>query len=157
MPPVPQSPSPSISEWQDASSEILSDKDTVDTVDEVDGDLATKYPLVNYGLTKRRLSRGHSGSQRSRKVQPNLEDIEFPSLDYGPHLRFFPEEDGMFDRSLSTTTVGSQIIFAGETPDENDLFPSTPLDEDQLPHAHSKLKEELGSVVINEIQVRMRN
>ena len=44
-------------------------------------------------------------------------------------------------------------LYPGETPDENDLFPSTPLDEDQLQHADSKLKEELGSVVINEIEV----
>ena len=35
---------------------------------------------------------------------------------------------------------------------ENDLFPSTPLDEDMLPHADSKLKEELGSVIINEME-----
>lgn len=41
---------------------------------------------------------------------------------------------------------------AGETPDENDLFPSTPLDEDQLHNADLKLKEALGSVVINEIE-----
>ena len=43
-------------------------------------------------------------------------------------------------------------MVAGETPDENDLFPSTPLDEDQLHNADLKLKEELGSVVINEIE-----
>ena len=52
---------------------------------------------------------------------------------FGPHLHFHPEEE--------------------TTPDENDLFPSTPLDEDQLIHADSKLKEELGSVIINTIQV----
>eukprot|EP00090_Calanus_glacialis_P022161 TRINITY_DN34194_c0_g1_i4.p1 TRINITY_DN34194_c0_g1~~TRINITY_DN34194_c0_g1_i4.p1 ORF type:complete len:531 (-),score=140.35 TRINITY_DN34194_c0_g1_i4:116-1708(-) len=129
LPPLKQSPTPSVSDWQDASSEILSDKDNID---DVDGDLASKYPLVNFGLSKRKLSRGQSGSQRSKKM-PNIEDIEFPSLDYGPHLRLFQEEDG-------------------ETPGENDLFPSTPLDEDQLPHADSKFKEELGSVVINEIE-----
>ena len=88
LPPVQQSPTPSL-EWQDAQSDILSDKDNTD---DVDGDLVTKYPLVNYGVTKRRLSRAKSSSQRSKRG-PNLEDIEFPSLDYGPHLRFFPEED----------------------------------------------------------------
>jgi len=128
------SPSPSVSDWQDATSDIFSD---TQTIDDIDGDLASKYPLDTFGLTKRRLSRGQSGSQRShnsRRVS-DLADIEFPSLDlfYGPHLKFHPEEDG-------------------ETPDENDLFPSTPLDEDQLQHADAKLKEELGSVVINEIE-----
>ena len=77
-------------------------------------------------------------------------------LFYGPHLQFLPEGDT-------------------ETPDENDLFPSTPLvctiyfsyyvlctsskanlcalyhqDEEQLKHADSRLKEELGDVIINE-------
>ena len=37
----------------------------------------------------------------------------------------------------------------GETPDENDLFPSTPLDEDQLKHYNAQ--EELGAVVINQV------
>ena len=41
--------------------------------------------------------------------------------------------------------------FAGETPDENDLFPSTPLDEEQLRHYNAQ--EELGSVVINQVEV----
>ena len=60
---------------------------------------------------------------------------ELPPLEplFGPHLHFHPEEE--------------------TTPDENDLFPSTPLDEDQLIHADSKLKEELGSVIINTIQL----
>ena len=40
--------------------------------------------------------------------------------------------------------------FAGETPDENDLFPSTPLDEEQLRHYNAQ--EELGSVVINQVE-----
>lgn len=92
LPPLKQSPTPSVSDWQDASSEILSDKDNID---DVDGDLASKYPLVNFGLSKRKLSRGQSGSQRSKKM-PNIEDIEFPSLDYGPHLQFFPDEYGMY-------------------------------------------------------------
>ena len=39
---------------------------------------------------------------------------------------------------------------AGETPDENDLFPSTPLDEDQLRRYNAQ--EELGSVVINQVE-----
>ena len=42
-----------------------------------------------------------------------------------------------------------QLCCLGETPDENDLFPSTPLDEDQLKHYNAQ--EELGSVVINQI------
>jgi len=131
LPPPQQSPTPtpSVSDWQDAQSDITTGKEKDE---DMDVDLARKYPLMTFGLTKRRLSRGQSGSQGSRKVA-DLEDIEFPSLDYGPHLRLFQEEDG-------------------ETPGENDLFPSTPLDEDQLPHADSKFKEELGSVVINEIE-----
>merc|ERR550532_3035602 len=61
-------------------------------------------------------------------------DMELPPLElfYGPHLKFLPEGDT-------------------EIPDENDLFPSTPLDEEQLKHADSRLKEELGDVVINEV------
>ena len=50
-------------------------------------------------------------------------------------------------------TIRYNMLCLGETPGENDLFPSTPLDEDQLPHADSKFKEELGSVIINEIEV----
>eukprot|EP00092_Neocalanus_flemingeri_P071891 GFUD01088382.1.p1 GENE.GFUD01088382.1~~GFUD01088382.1.p1 ORF type:complete len:540 (+),score=161.29 GFUD01088382.1:69-1688(+) len=134
LPPSQLSPTPSVSEWQDAHSDIYSDNQTID---DVDGDLASKYPLDTFGVIKRRLSRGQSGSQRSHhsRGESDLADIEFPSLDlfYGPHLKFHPEEDG-------------------ETPDENDLFPSTPLDEDQLQHADSKLKEELGGVVINTIE-----
>ena len=93
LPPLQQSatPSSSVSEWQDAQSDILVDKENF--ADSVDGDVFN-YPLMTFGMTKRRLSRTPSGSQRSRKV-PDLEDIEFPSLDYGPHLKFFPEEYGM--------------------------------------------------------------
>lgn len=70
-------------------------------------------------------------SQQHRKLSDF--DMELPPLElfYGPHLQFLPEGDT-------------------ETPDENDLFPSTPLDEEQLKHADSRLKEELGDVVINE-------
>ena len=95
LPPPQQSPTPtpSVSDWQDAQSDIITDKENEE---DVDGDLASKYPLMTFGLTKRRLSRGQSGSQRSRKGT-NLEDIEFPSLDYGPHLRLFQEEDGMYE------------------------------------------------------------
>ena len=56
---------------------------------------------------------------------------------------------------VGTICLYSQLVtsvVAGETPDENDLFPSTPLDEDQLHNADLKLKEALGSVVINEIE-----
>jgi len=61
--------------------------------------------------------------------------MELPPLEalFGPHLHFHAEEDGA-------------------TPDENDLFPSTPLDEDQLQHADNRLKEQLGDVVINKIE-----
>jgi hypothetical protein len=59
-------------------------------------------------------------------------DTDLPPLElfYGPHLHF---AEGFT-----------------ETPDENDLFPSTPLDEEQMKHADSRLKEELGDVIINE-------
>ena len=56
---------------------------------------------------------------------------------------------------MGTICLYSQLVTSvviGETPDENDLFPSTPLDEDQLHNADLKLKEALGSVVINEIE-----
>ena len=56
---------------------------------------------------------------------------------------------------VGTICLYSQLVTSvviGETPDENDLFPSTPLDEDQLHNADLKLKEALGSVVINEIE-----
>ena len=63
----------------------------------------------------------------------DFSDLELPPLEplFAHHLHFHPEEEN--------------------TPDENDLFPSTPLDEDQLQHADSKLKEQLGNVVINTI------
>ena len=100
LPPLHQSPTPtsSVSEWQDAQSDILVDKENF--ADDVDGDVLN-YPLMTFGMTKRRLSRTPSGSQRSRKV-PDLEDIEFPSLDYGPHLKFFPEEFGKYHISCSS-------------------------------------------------------
>ena len=52
----------------------------------------------------------------------DISDIDLPPLEplFGPHLYFHPEEE--------------------TTPDENDLFPSTPLDEEQLAHADSKLQ-----------------
>ena len=67
-----------------------------------------------------------------RRVPSDMSDTDIPRLDllYGPHLKFLHEE-------------------VGETPDENDLFPSTPLDEDQLQRYNAQ--EELGSVVINQI------
>lgn len=60
-------------------------------------------------------------------------DMEVPQLEmmYGPHLPYLQEG-------------------FTETPDENDLFPSTPLDEEQLKTADRRQKEELGDVVINE-------
>lgn len=89
---------------------------------------------------KRRFSRGSVAQSRShsrshsRRVS-DFSDIELPPLEalFGHHLHFHPEEDGM-------------------TPDENDLFPSTPLDEDQLQNADNRLKEQLGDVVINKIE-----
>ena len=60
----------------------------------------------------------------------------------------------------------SILLLVGETPDENDLFPSTPLDEEQLQRYNAQVllpkvysyeiivhfsQEELGSVVINQI------
>ena len=97
LPPSQKSPTASVSEWQDAHSEIFCDSQTID---DVDGDLASKYPLDTFGLTQRRLSRGQSGSQRShhsRRVS-DLADIEFPSLDlfYGPHLKIYTEEYGLY-------------------------------------------------------------
>ena len=56
--------------------------------------------------------------------------------------------------TLFSSSHSKQIFieyFAGETPDENDLFPSTPLDEEQLRHYNAQ--EELGSVVINQVEV----
>ena len=55
-------------------------------------------------------------------------------------------------RDIRLGAARSHSRVTGQTPDENDLFPSTPLDEDQLHNADLKLKEELGSVVINEIE-----
>lgn len=77
-------------------------------------------------------SRTHS-QNHSRRVS-DISDIDLPPLEplFGPHLYFHPEEE--------------------TTPDENDLLPSTPLDEDQLVHADSKLREQLGSLVINTIE-----
>lgn len=77
-------------------------------------------------------SRSHSRSH-SRRIS-DISDIDLPPLEplFGPHLYLHPEEE--------------------TTPDENDLFPSTPLDEEQLAHADSKLQEELGNLVINTIQ-----
>ena len=80
-------------------------------------------------------SKSHSRSH-SRRVS-DFSDMELPPLEallFAHHLHFHPEEDGM-------------------TPDENDLFPSTPLDEDQLQHADNRLKEQLGSVIINQVEV----
>ena len=51
---------------------------------------------------------------------------------------------------LTSSIEFNKTSFAGETPDENDLFPSTPLDEEQLRHYNAQ--EELGSVVINQVE-----
>ena len=57
--------------------------------------------------------RHHILSHFSRRVS-DFSDMEVPPLEplFGGHLDFHPEEEN--------------------TPDENDLFPSTPLDEDQV-------------------------
>jgi len=127
-------------EWLDAYSEIITDGNEIvtlaeDEIDDIDGDISrdTEYYYHDGSGARRRLSRTQSRSHK--RIPSDLSEMEFPKLDllYGPHLRFLHEE-------------------VGETPEENDLFPSTPLDEDQLHNADLKLKEELGSVVINEIE-----
>jgi hypothetical protein len=115
-----------------------------------------RVPEAASGGLKRRPSRGSTtggggggGGQHSRTHSRShsrrisdfsaSSDMEFglPPLEallFAHHLHFHPEEEGM-------------------TPDENDLFPSTPLDEDQLQHADNQLKEQLGSVIINTVEV----
>ena len=85
------------------------------------------------GSAAQQQSRSHSRSH-SRRIS-DFSDMELPPLEalFGPHLQFHEEE--------------------GSTPAENDLFPSTPLDEEQLLHADNRLKEQLGDVVINKIEV----
>ena len=124
-------------EWLDAYSEIYTDANDIVTIDEddTDGDVVLRAMSGQdtSQLTRRHVSRAQSGrSQMShRRIPSDMSDIDFPKLDllYGPHLKFLHEE-------------------VGETPDENDLFPSTPLDEDQLKHYNAQ--EELGSVIINQ-------
>ena len=85
-----------------------------------------------------------------------MSDVDFPKLDllYGPHLRWrllsriFAEVSDLlnFISNIIDRFLHEEV---GETPDENDLFPSTPLDEDQLKHYNAQ--EELGAVVINQV------
>jgi len=77
-------------------------------------------------------SRTHSRSH-SRRVS-DISDIDLPPLVplFGLDLYFLPRQD--------------------TTADEYELFPSTPLDEEQLAHADSKLREQLGNLVINTIE-----
>jgi len=134
-----QSPTPTTSEFEDARSE-MSEIPKRDFYDQAFQESCSEIGRASdYGLTRRRnsratpiQSRSHSRSH-SRRVS-DFSDMEVPPLEplFGGHLDFHPEEEN--------------------TPDENDLFPSTPLDEDQLQHADSKLKEQLGSVIINTIQ-----
>jgi len=114
------SATPSLSEFEDAHSELPET-----APDTPDGDVTGDRGHLVFGQTE--LDKSHS-----RKMSEF--DIEVPPLEsfYGPHLGFAIEE-GFTD-----------------TPDENDLFPSTPLDEEQLKNADSHLKEELGDVIINE-------
>jgi len=144
------SPTPTTSEFEDAKSEIHSDSCNKDT--EKFGANASSKKEKNYNeiscvpetmtessVMKRRPSRTSASNSRShsrshsRRVS-DFSDLELPPLEplFGPHLHFHPEEEC--------------------TPDENDLFPSTPLDEEQLRHADRKLKEQLGDIVINTIE-----
>lgn len=145
------STTPTNSEFEDARSDVNSEpfkmperpcrrveKLGKDTQQQVSYNEITKVP-DSCGM-KRRSSRASTQSKthsrnNSRRVS-DFSEMELPPLEllFGPHLphlHFHPEEE--------------------TTPDENDLFPSTPLDEDQLQHADSQLKEELGNVVINTI------
>jgi hypothetical protein len=139
---VSQSPTPTTSDFEDARSDIVSEY-----TKEAES-MQTRHPEYMSGETykydidqipdntlKRRFSKSQNSNHsrsHSRRVS-DFSDLELPPLEplFGPHLHFHPEE--------------------GDTPDENDLFPSTPLDEDQLQHADRKLKEQLGNVVINTI------
>jgi hypothetical protein len=88
------------------------------------------------GQHSRSHSRSHSRRISDFSASSDM-DLGLPPLEallFAHHLHFHPEEEGM-------------------TPDENDLFPSTPLDEDQLQHADNQLKEQLGSVIINTVEV----
>jgi len=141
--------SPSMSElFEDARSEVTACESQFQ--DSPDGCDVRRFPLVeeedialhkSVELVKRQTLRQgdmvltHRGTPASltRRVS-DFSDLDLPPLEmlYGPHLKFHPEES--------------------ETPDENDLFPSTPLNEVELQHADMKMKEELGSVVINEVE-----
>ena len=142
-------------EWLDAYSEIIAaDGNEIvtlaeDEIDQIDGDPGSY--IHDGSAARRRSSRGQQSHRSHRRIPSDLSDLDFPKLDllYGPHLRFLHEEVGKRIRDI---WVRSDCLDAGATPDENDLFPSTPLDEDQLHNADLKLKEELGSVVINEIE-----
>jgi len=124
---------PSLSEqYEDARSYITASESQYQ--DSPDGCEIRKFPIVN----------GEAGKRSSFKMQKkeiplarrvsDFSDLDLPPLEmlFEPHLGFHPEES--------------------ETPDENDLFPSTPLDETELPNADSVLAEELGSVHINQIK-----
>ena len=148
-------------EWLDAYSEIRAvDGNEIvtlaeDEIDQIDGDISGDPGTYCHdgSSARRRLSRGQEAHRSHKRIPSDLSDMEFPKLDllYGPHLRFLHGEVGK--RCLTPVMAGkSHRGVAGQTPDENDLFPSTPLDEDQLHNADLKLKEELGSVVINEIE-----
>lgn len=141
--------SPSMSElFEDARSDVTAFESQFQ--DSPDGCEVRRFPLVqeediashkSVDLVRRQtLIQGdmvltHRGTPASqaRRVS-DFSDLDLPPLEmlYGPHLKFHPEES--------------------ETPDENDLFPSTPLNEVELQHADTKMKEELGSVVINEVE-----
>ena len=85
-----------------------------------------------------------------------MSDVDFPKLDllYGPHLRWRLLSRILAEVSDLLNFISNILVRflheeVGETPDENDLFPSTPLDEDQLKHYNAQ--EELGAVVINQV------
>lgn len=132
------SPTPTTSEFEDARSEANSEYIKGPIIDSQQDRYNEIRRVPDTTGLKRRSSKTSSQSKthsrsHSRRVS-DFSDMELPPLEplFGPHLHFHPEETN--------------------TPDENDLFPSTPLDEDQLQHADSKLKEQLGSVIINTIE-----
>jgi len=127
---------PSLSEqYEDAMSYITASESQYQ--DSPDGCEVRRFPQINGEIGKKSSFRNGKNETQTpvsidRRVS-DFSDLDLPPLEmlYGPHLRFHPEES--------------------ETPDENDLFPSTPLDPTELPNADSVFKEELGSVVINEV------
>ena len=129
-PPMPP-PKPTHLHSQDSFNEIRRAPDHVGS----SGGLKRRFSRGSAAPTATTTSQSRSHSRSHSRRVSDFSDMELPPLEalFGHHLHFHPEEDGA-------------------TPDENDLFPSTPLDEDQLQHADNRLKEQLGDVVINKIE-----